>query len=106
MKTVEMKSSLGVLAILLALAGCSSGSSNLLSRTPVLDSQFGQAVEMAKAQQTINKDAGKNPDPVNGLDGRAAREAVERYETSFQKPPPPQNVFNIGVSSGSGGGSQ
>lgn len=105
MKTMQMKSSLGVLAILLVLAGCSSGSSNLHSRTPILDSQFGQAVEMAKAQQTINKDAGKNPDPVNGLDGRAAREAVERYETTFQRPTPPQNVFNIGVS-GSGGGGQ
>lgn len=104
MKTFETKSSLGALAVVVVLSGCSAGSGNLPSRTPILDSQFGQAVEMAKAQQTINKDAGKNPNPVNGLDGRAAHEAIERYEGTFQRPPAPQNVFNIGVSSNSGGG--
>lgn len=104
MKTLQAVSVIAVLTVLSAIAGCgSSASSGMYSRTPNLDAQFGQAVEMAKAQQTLNPDASKNPDPVKGVDGRAAREAVEHYETSFRTPPPPQNIFGIGVG-GSGGG--
>lgn len=105
MKAIQTVSSIGFLALVFALAGCgSTASSGMQSRTPNLDERFGQAVEMAKAQQTLNPDASKNPDPVKGIDGRAAREAVERYETSFQRPQPQQNIFSIGVSGTSGGG--
>ncbi|MFC5301303.1 hypothetical protein [Azospira restricta] len=105
MKAFQTASSVGILAVVFALAGCgSTASSGMQSRTPNLDAQFGQAVEMAKAQQTLNPDASKNPDPVKGVDGRAAREAIERYEASFQRPPPQQNIFSIGVSGTSGGG--
>lgn len=78
------------------LAGCAA------STTPKLDSQFGQAVMAARAQQTINPDAGRNPAPVSGLDGQAAREAMGRYHDSFKTPPPTFNVINIG--GGIGGG--
>ena len=72
------------------LAGCAA------TTTPNLDSRFGEAVIAARAQQTINPDAGRNPDPVNGIDGRAAREAIGRYHDSFKTPPPSANVINIG----------
>lgn len=70
------------------------------STTPQWDEQFGETVNMAVAQQTLNPDASHNTNPVSGIDGRAAREAVDRYHKSFGKPEPQPNVFTIGVSSG------
>lgn len=82
----------GGLALLL-LGGCSS--------TPYWDAHFGEAVELTKAQQIINPNAGQNPDPVAGVDGRAARESVESYERSFRAPAQQGSPFVIGVGSGS-----
>lgn len=77
-------------AAALTLAGCAS------TDTPRLDSHFGEAVLAARAQQTINPDAGRRTDLGTGIDGRAAREAMERYHDSFKSPPPSFNVINIG----------
>lgn len=66
------------------------------SPTPVYDAHFGDAVRAARAQQTLNPEASQNPDPVAGIDGQAAREAMERYHESFKSPPPTFNVINIG----------
>lgn len=84
------------------LAGCAS------TATPNLDARFGEAVLEARATQTINPDASRNQDPVFGLDGKAASEAIGRYNDSFRTPPPTFNVINIGGSiagqnQGSGG---
>jgi hypothetical protein len=84
----------GLLA-LTVLAGCAP-------TTPLLDAKFGEAVNMAKAQQTINPDASRNTDPVVGLDGQAAKSVIDRYQKSHQSTPPPVNVFTIGVGSGAG----
>jgi hypothetical protein len=70
--------------------------------TPQWDASFGNAVSTAIAQQTLNPDAYSNPDPVSGIDGRAAREAMDRYQKSFKQPAPQPNVFTIGVGSGGG----
>lgn len=88
----------GGLLLSLLLGGCSS--------TPYWDAHFGEAVELTKAQQIINPDAGQNPDPVAGVDGRAARESVETYERSFRTQVQQNNPFVIGVGSGSSGGGQ
>lgn len=81
------------------LAGCAS------TATPNLDARFGEAVLAARATQTINPDASLNQDQVAGLDGKAAKEAIGRYNDSFKTPPPTFNVINIGGSiAGSGGG--
>lgn len=68
--------------------------------TPAWDAAFGTSVKMATAQQTLNPDASRNDAPVNGLDGRSAREAINRYQKSFVEKEPQPNVFTIGVSSG------
>ena len=47
---------------------------------------------------TLNPRGAANPDPVAGLDGQAARAALERYQDSFKAPPPVINVINIGGS--------
>ncbi|MDD2933211.1 MAG: hypothetical protein PHO76_04935 [Methylotenera sp.] len=78
------------------LAGCATN-------TPYIDKHFGEAVNAAKAQQTINPGASQNTDPVAGVDGQAANAAVDRYHKSFVQPPVTTNVFNIGVGTGSTG---
>jgi hypothetical protein len=63
----------------LALSACAS-------RTPYYDSQYGHAVNMAKALQTINPEASRNTDPATGLDGPSAAQSIDRYHDSFKAP--------------------
>ncbi len=84
-----MNKSLALLLLAL-LGGCAASS------TPNYDLRFGEAVRQARQQQTINPNAGSNPDPVAGMDGKAAHQAFGRYEDSFKAPPPVVNVINIG----------
>ena len=81
-------------AAVVALQACAT--------SPRLDARFGDSVNVAKAQQTLNPDASMNRDAVAGIDGKAAQETMLRYRESFKSPPPPANVFTIGVSGGSG----
>ena len=77
-----MKSELitGMSAGLLAaavLSGCAP-------TTPRFDANFGDAVNQAKAQQTINLDASRNTDPVAGIDGQAANAIIDRYHKTYE----------------------
>ena len=83
---------LAAAAAVLALQACAT--------SPTLDARFGDSVNIAKAQQTVNPDASKNRSVVAGIDGKAAQETMVRYRESFRSPPPPANVFNIGIGSG------
>ena len=89
-----------LLALILTglLAGCAANSSS----TPNYDMRFGDAVREARQRMTLNPNAGRNPDPVAGMDGRAAQEAFGRYHDSFKAPPPVVNV-NIGGAVGGSG---
>lgn len=78
------------------LGGCAT------STTPSYDTRFGDAVRQSRLRMTLNPNAGANPDPVAGMDGPAAREAVGRYHDSFKAPPPVVNVINIGGAVGGG----
>jgi uncharacterized lipoprotein len=89
---------LAIAALVGLLAGCST------TTTPNYDARFGDAVRDAKRKMTINPEAGKNADPVTGMDGRASRETMVRYKDSFKAPPPAVNVINIGGGIGGGGG--
>ena len=80
----------GLIAILISATGCAS-------RTPYLDSHFGEAVNMLKAQQVLNPQASNNPDPVKGMDARAAKSAYDSYQKSFSAPEPQSSAFTIGV---------
>lgn len=72
------------------LAACAT------STTPNYDQRAGDALRSAKLAMTINPDAGKTVDATDGMDGKAAKEAVGRYQNSFKTPPPTVNVINIG----------
>jgi hypothetical protein len=75
------------------LAGCYT-----TSTTPNYDAKFGDAVREARQRMTINPAGSENPDPVAGLDGKSAREAIVLYQGTFKTPPPVVNVINIGGS--------
>lgn len=87
------KAVLSIFFASVALLGCAT-------QTPNLDAHFGEAVNAAKALQTLNLDASQNMDPVAGIDGEAANATVDRYHKSFVQPPVTPNVFNIGVGTG------
>lgn len=72
------------------LTGCVS------TNTPELDSKFGDAVRAARKAQTLNPDAPANKDPVLGIDGKSAVNAMERYQDSFKAPPTTFEILNIG----------
>ncbi len=88
---------LAIALSLCLLAACST-------TTPDYDSKFGDAVREAKLKMTITPDAGKNPDVAMGLDGKAAKNSMVRYQDTFKTPPAAANVTNIGGGMGSGGG--
>ena len=87
----------GAYAVLLSLSACTQ-------TMPRYEAEFGENIRNTMKTQVINPDAGNNPDPVAGIDGRAARDAVNNYQKSFAKPEPAPNVFNLGVGAGSGNG--
>lgn len=81
-----------------AALGC-LGVTGCVPTTPRWDSTFGETPRLMAAQQTLDPDAGSRT--VSELmDGSASRESVVRYRSTFKEPPPPVNVFNIGVGGG------
>jgi hypothetical protein len=81
------------------LCGCAA------TTTPETDARLGSSLNTLRAQQTINPDAPQNTDPVAGLDGKAAKGALDNYRDSFRKPPSEApGVLSIGVGQGGGAG--
>jgi hypothetical protein len=78
-----------VLAAALLATGCAG--------TPHYEARFGEAVRSARLAMTIDPNAGAKADEALGIDGRAAKEAVKRYQDSFKEPPPVINVINVGM---------
>ncbi|MES2500741.1 MAG: hypothetical protein V4570_09400 [Pseudomonadota bacterium] len=85
----------GLLIVTNSLVAC-------VQTMPRYEAEFGETIRNTMNAQVINPDAGNNPDPVTGIDGRAARDAVNNYQKSFAKPEPAPNVFNLGVGASSG----
>jgi hypothetical protein len=77
------------------LSGCAS---NPYGVQPVL----GKSVRDAMAQQTLNPEAARQRATPSGTDGMILKSAIDRYQTSYEVPPPPVNVMNIGLGSSSG----
>ncbi len=65
----------GLIAVTtLFLTGCA---------TTRVERDFGNSLKQAKYNQTLNKDAGKNPEPATELDGQAASIIMEEYREGF-----------------------
>lgn len=88
----------GRLVIAFALGLSTQLTACVSTTTPELDAKFGDAVRAAREAQTVNPAASANKDPVQGIDGKAAVNALERYQDSFKAPPKTFEVLNIGGS--------
>ena len=66
--------------------------------TPVFDQYSGQSITALRAQQTVNPNAPVDNEKrvPEGMDGRAARETLERYQRSFQQPERQTEGFRVG----------
>jgi starvation-inducible outer membrane lipoprotein len=84
--------------VALALSACSNYPSPI-------DDNFGASVRQMVQTQTANPSASHSNQSAATTDGQAAKAAVDRYQKSFEVPPLPTNVFNIGVGSGAAGAS-
>jgi hypothetical protein len=71
-----MKTRLIGIALLGLLLGC-------VNPTPRVERHFGESVRANAAAHVMYPAAAANTNPAIGLDGRAARNAHERYERSF-----------------------
>jgi len=67
---------IGSIATLLIFSGCGP-------RETMLSRNWGSSFESAKQSQILNPEAGKNLEPVVGLDGQAAGNNMERYRKGF-----------------------
>jgi len=63
-----------------------------------LEMDFGTSGKLSKFNQILDPQAGKNLDPVEGLDGGAAKAATEKYRKEFEKPAPP-TTYSLSVGS-------
>jgi len=66
---------IGLIVALSVFSGCRT----LPQRETMLDRHWGTSLEAAKQSQILNPEAGKNLDPVVGLDGQAAMVSMEKY---------------------------
>ena len=69
---------IGLIAALLIFSGCGT-------KETMLDKNWGSSFESAKQSQILNPEAGKNLEPVVGLDGQAAENNMEKYRQGFTK---------------------
>jgi hypothetical protein len=78
------------LVALISVTGCTT-------RPTALGPDRGLAYAVALENQTLNPEAGKNLDPVQGLeDATAAKNTLDRYRSSFEKPEEYRKPMAIG----------
>ncbi|SDW05685.1 hypothetical protein [Nitrosomonas communis] len=88
-----------LLVIIILTAGCTP-------ITPRWDAHFGEAVDIAKAQQTVNPEASLNTEPVIGVDGQAGDAMFDSYRNSFRNPQLSPRGVPSSLSSGGNGSNQ
>ena len=64
-----------------------------------VEMDYGTSAKLARFNQTLNPEAGKNLQPVTGFDGVAGQANMERFHKDFEKPSPPP-VYTLGIGSG------
>lgn len=82
---------LALAAAIAALTGCAT------STTPQLDTRFGESVTAVRNKQTLNPGTPAG-DTAQGIGGKPAVHAQERYQDSFKTPPRTFEVLGIGGS--------
>ncbi len=51
-----------------------------------LDKNYGRSFKQARLNQILDPEAGKNLEPMTGLDGKAAQASIEKYRRAFESP--------------------
>jgi hypothetical protein len=68
---------IGLITALAVVSGC--GRKITGQGETMLDRNWGRSFESAKHNQILNPDAGKNLDPVTGMDGQAGEGIIKKY---------------------------
>ena len=71
-------------------------------RVDYLEQNWGKSYESAKNNQILNPEAGKNLEPVVGLDGQVAEHGVNKYKKSFEKDVPVKTTTTFTIDTGRG----
>jgi len=71
---------LSILSVMLSCSGTTPAHEQSL-----LERNWGRSLESMRYMQMVDPEAGKNLDPVEGLDGNASENNVNKYQKSFKK---------------------
>lgn len=61
-----------------------------------LDMNYGMSFKRQKLNQIADPDAGKELDPAEGVNGKAAEAIMVKYQKGFEKEPP-ATVYNLTI---------
>jgi hypothetical protein len=92
-----------------ALAGCCFYFTDCFCCTCEPRDDFGRAYTLARSSQILNPGAEANLEPVEGINGRAAANLMQKYVNSFSKteaPQPSGGITSVAVSQSPGGYTQ
>jgi len=64
-----------------------------------LEMDYGTSYQLQKHSQTLNPQAEKNKNPVVGLNGKAAQNAVEKYQKGFEKSTQSSTSYQFSIGS-------
>ena len=95
-----LKCHMTVIGVMVGLSimlwGC-AGNMPEAQRTDILESHQGKPFESAQHNQTLNPEAGKEPTPVVGLDGKAAAANMEKYRKMLKREKKVTETVGIGL---------
>ncbi|NIS50599.1 hypothetical protein GWN26_02100 [Candidatus Saccharibacteria bacterium] len=73
---------IGIMSIMPVVIGCSGTAP--IAEQGLLERNWGRSFETIRYMQMVNPEAGKNLDPVLGLDGNASDHNINKYQESFK----------------------
>ncbi len=86
-----------LLGLSVMFLGC-AGNLPQTQRADVLDAHYGKSLETAKNDQVLNPEAGKEPTPVEGFDGKAANAQIEKYRKALTEEQEVSQSVGVGKS--------
>ena len=82
------------MAITASFTGTMSGCAE---QPTAVDRNFGQSTRRIQVEQSVHPHDTPPAYPPLMADAVSGKAAIERYYKSYETPPPPGNIFNIGV---------
>lgn len=84
------KIAIGLLPLIVLILGCGPTR---------LEMDYGTSYQLQKYSQTFNPQAEKNKKPVTGLNGKAAQNAVEKYQKGFEQTTSGSTTYQFSIGS-------